>query len=258
MARSSLNVGMAQMLVEGGKREENLERAVRRIHEAARRDCRVVVLPECLDLGWTHPSARDLAQTIPGPGSQMLCRAAREAGIYVVAGLTERAGDRLYNAALLISPDGDILRKHRKINELSIAHDLYALGDSLAVAETPLGTIGVTICADNAPESLALGQALGRMGARILLSPCAWAMVAEHDNAAEPYGQMWKTAYRALAEQYGMTVIGVSNVGWMTGGPWQGRKCIGCSLAVGPGGGILAEGPYGVDADRLIIVPVAV
>ena len=30
----------------------------------------------------------------------------------------------------------------------------------------------------------------------------------------------------------------------MTGGPWAGRKCIGCSLAVGPGGAILAEGPY--------------
>ena len=42
-----------------------------------------------------------------------------------------------------------------------------------------------------------------------------------------------------------MTVVGVSNVGWITDGPWKGRKCIGCSLAVGPGGAILAQGPYG-------------
>ncbi len=53
-----------------------------------------------------------------------------------------------------------------------------------------------------------------------------------------------------------MTVVGVSNVGWMTSGVWQGRKCIGCSLAVGPGGVILAEGPYGENAEALLVVQV--
>jgi hypothetical protein len=45
-------------------------------------------------------------------------------------------------------------------------------------------------------------------------------------------------------------------VGWLTGGPWKGRKCIGNSLAVGPGGRTLAVGPYGVDAEDLTIVEV--
>jgi hypothetical protein len=54
-----------------------------------------------------------------------------------------------------------------------------------------------------------------------------------------------------------MTVVGVSNVGWLTAGPWKGRKCIGCSLAVGPGGEILARGPYGDTAEDLIVVEVA-
>jgi hypothetical protein len=53
-----------------------------------------------------------------------------------------------------------------------------------------------------------------------------------------------------------MTVIGVSCVGWLTGGPWKGRKCIGNSLAVGPGGRTLAVGPYGVDAEALTVVEV--
>ena len=53
-----------------------------------------------------------------------------------------------------------------------------------------------------------------------------------------------------------MTVIGVSNVGPITGGPWAGRKCIGCSLAVGPGGEILAEGPYGEAAEPVMCVEV--
>ena len=42
----------------------------------------------------------------------------------------------------------------------------------------------------------------------------------------------------------------------LSGGPWAGRPCIGKSLAVGPGGGVLARGPYGVDAEALVVVEV--
>ena len=62
----SYRVGMAQVLVEGGRPDANLDRAVGVVAEAAGRGCRLVVLPECLDLGWADPSARDLARPIPG------------------------------------------------------------------------------------------------------------------------------------------------------------------------------------------------
>ena len=94
------------------------------------------------------------------------------------------------------------------------------------------------------------------MGAQLILSPSAWAVDADHDNAREPYGQLWIATYTELARLYGLTIIGVSNVGWIAGGPWQGRKCIGCSLAVGPGGEILAQGPYGEGAEALIEVEI--
>ena len=144
-------LGMAQMLVEGGAVEQNLARAMQMIKQAAEHNCKVVVLPECLDIGWTDPAARDLAQPIPGPHSDRLCQAAQQAQIYVAAGLTERAGDKIYNAAILISPAGEILLKHRKINIMDIAQDLYATGDGLGVVQTSLGTIGLNICADNFP-----------------------------------------------------------------------------------------------------------
>lgn len=254
-------LGMAQMLVEGGALEANLERAEAMIARAADEGCAAVLLPECLDTGWTHPSARELAEPIPGPTFDRLARATAQAGIYVVAGITERllladGGERLYNASVLIAPSGDLLLRHRKINELSIAHDLYACGDSLAVAETALGTIGIPICADNFASSLALGHSLARMGAQMLLSPCAWAMPADHDNDAQPYGQTWLTSFGELARLYDLTVVGVSNVGWITGGPWEGRKCIGCSLAVGPGAEVLLHAPYGVDAKGLFVVEI--
>jgi len=176
--------------------------------------------------------------------------------VYVIAGIVERAGERLYNASVLIAPTGELLLRHRKINELDIAHDLYSMGDSLHVAETALGTIGIPICADLFSASLALGHSLARMGAQLLLSPSAWAMPADHDNAAQPYGDPWLTAYREMARLYDVTVVGVSNVGWMTAGPWEGWKCIGCSLAVAPGGEVLLHAPYGVEAEELFVIEV--
>ena len=241
-------VGMAQTLVEGACPEANLRRAADAVLCAAAKGCRLVVLPECLDLGWTDPSARERAQPIPGPHSDVLASAARRAQVFVAAGLVERAGSRLFNAAVLISPAGEILLHHRKLNELDIALDLYSIGDRLGVVETPLGTLGLAICADNFGSSLAVSHVLARMGAQVILSPSAWAVDADHDNVREPYGKLWRDSYTELAKLYDVTVLGVSNVGPITGGPWAGRKCIGCSLAVGPGGKILAEGTYGTEA----------
>lgn len=251
-----MRIGLGQMLVEGGQPRANLDRAVAQIARAADAGCQLVVLPECLDLGWTDPSARHLAQPIPGPHVDQLAGAAKAHGTHVVAGLVERVGERRYNAAVLIDPAGELRLLHRKINELDIAHDLYATGDRLGVAETALGTIGITICADNFANSLAIGHTLARMGAQLIVAPSAWAVEAGHDNAREPYGAMWREAFARLSRLYDLTVVAVSGVGWLASGPWAGRKQIGCSLVVGPGGRVLAEGPYGETAEALITVDV--
>lgn len=254
MTGKPVKLAMGQMRVEGGDVAGNLERAWAMIRQAADQSAQIVVLPECLDVGWTHPSAREKSRPVPGPTSDLLCAAAKQAGVHVAAGLTERDGERIYNTALLIAPDGEILLSHRKINILEIAQDLYSIGDRLGVASTELGTIGLNICADNFANSIHLGHAQARMGAQLLLSPSAWAVPADHDNAKDPYGGDWKPPYTKLAGTYSMPIVGVSNVGWMTGGPWEGFQCIGCSLAVGSDGAIAAEGPYGVDAESMILV----
>jgi predicted amidohydrolase len=246
-----MRIGMGQMLVEFGEPERNLARACEMIRRAGEAHCDFVVLPECLDLGWTYPNAAALAAQIPGPRNDTLSAAARACGVHVVAGLTERAGDRVYNAAVMISPRGELLRKHRKVNELDIGRTVYATGGEIGVAATPFGPVGLNICADNFPDTLALARSMALMGSRIVLSPCAWAVDATHDNQREPYGDLWLGSYGTLARECGVTVVGVSNVGWLTGGPWAGRKCIGSSLAVGPAG-VLARGPYGVDAEEFL------
>jgi predicted amidohydrolase len=251
---------MGQMLVRTGAVAENLALARDCVARARGEGCAVVVLPECLDLGWTHPDAPRLAQPIPGPSSDALGEAARASGLWVVAGLTERDGERTFNTAVLLDDQGRLRLKHRKINELDIAWHLYSRGTGLEVTDTPFGRVGIPICADNSTASTELGLALGRMGARLLLSPCAWAVKPDHDNAKEPYGRdLWDVAYRLFAEKQKMATVAVSNVGRMEAGPWTGRYCIGSSLAVGSDGTVLARLPYGVEAEafRAIDVPLA-
>ncbi|WP_077328943.1 carbon-nitrogen hydrolase family protein [Virgibacillus siamensis] len=254
MKYKPVKIGMGQMLVESGKQLENLERARQMIEQAANQGCMFVVLPECLDIGWANPNASQLAEPIPGKCSEFLCQAAKLNKIYVVAGLTEREDYKLYNAAVLISPDGNILSRHRKINLLEI-ESMYSVGDRLTVTDTPFGKAGINICADNLADSLMLGHSLARMGARFILSPSAWAVDRNHDNYANPYGKVWEVPYRELAALYGITVIGVSNVGWISEGSWRGRKCIGSSMAIGPKG-IFKKGRYGVAEQQLLVVEI--
>lgn len=245
------------MLVRAAQKQENLKHAEDLIRSAADAGAEVIVLPEAMTLGWTDPSTNAQADEIPGGEScARLQAAARQNRIYLCSGLIERAGSKFYNSALLIDPQGQILLHHRKVNELEIGHHLYALGDRLQVAHTPLGVIGLMICADGFARGQVVSRALGYMGAGIILSPCAWAVPADHDNAATPYGKLWIDNYGPVARDFRLWIAGVSNVGWIPEGPWKGRKCIGCSLVTGPTGEPVLRGPYGVDAETILYVEV--
>ena len=249
-------LAMAQMAVQPGEPEQNLTRAEALIAQAADAGCRVVVLPECLDLGWLDRTIPRLAESIPGPRVARLANAAQRHGVYVAAGLNERHGDCFYNAAVLLGPDGGLLLHHRKINELRFGapHDIYSIGDRLGVVETELGCLGLNICADNFAS--AIGEVQARMGAQMILSPCAWAVPPEFDNTATPYGQEWLNAYIPLCRRFQITMVGVSYVGPVSSGPWAGWRCIGTSLAIGPDGEVIATGAHGIDAEELRIIPI--
>ncbi len=252
---TTIKLAMAQILVEGGQPAANLRRAEAQISEAAQDGAQLVLLPEALNLGWTHPSAAELAEAIPeGPSCRALSDAAAAHQVYVCAGLVERDAStgHVFNSAVLIGPTGQVLLVHRKVNELQIGHAYYAQGDRLAVVHTPLGTIGVMICADAFARGNVISRTLGYLGADIILSPAAWAVPADHNNALQPYGALWRDCYGPVARDFRLWIAGVSNVGPITAGPWKGRSCIGCSLLVGPDGRQVLMGPYGEDAEALL------
>lgn len=252
---TKLRIAMVQMKVVGGDLEGNLTRASDMVSEAARNGARLALLPECMDLGWTHPSSLEKATRVPGGQVfKALTRMAKQNRIFICAGLTERDKDKVYNAAVLIDDEGNLLLKHRKINELDIGKPYYATGDRLNVADTRLGRIGVMICADASVEDRSILNSLARMEPWLILSPSAWAVPPDFDPVATPYGDTWRNAYIPAAEKFSAYIVSVSNVGDMNDGPWKGWDCIGASLAIDNTGKEIIQCPYGVNAESITYV----
>lgn len=246
-------LAIAQMRVVPGALHSNLERAAQRIAEAAAQGADIILLPECMDLGWTHSSALQYAAPIPdGSTFNFLREAARQHRIHVCAGIVERDGDNCFNSAVFFDPDGSLLLRHRKIHELNIAHHLYQRGNQLSVCETRFGTLGIVICADALIPGNPLMESLGQMGAQFILSPCAWAVPPDHNNQSHPYGDEWRAPYGLISRKYKLWIAAASNVGTLTEGAWNGHPCIGSSLVFNPDGQEALQGPYGQDADALL------
>ena len=155
----------------------------------------------------------------------------------IVAGIEERAEGRVYNSAVWLDADGELLLRHRKINELELARGLYATGTELRVIPWRGRMAGVAICADSwRPE---VTDALWLMGARVIFSPCAWAV----EPGGEGTNLAWITeTYRQRIGTRELTFAAANGVGPVTEGSWKGRRLQGNSLVVGPGGKVLASG----------------
>ncbi len=108
------------------------------------------------------------------------------------------------------------------------------------------------ICADGFAPGQSISRALGLMGAELILSPCAWAVPPGHDNAANPYGQLWIDNYGPVACDFHLWIAGCSNVGPIQSGPWSGHNCIGCSMVIDPSAIRVASASYGVAAEEVL------
>ncbi len=244
---------MAQLLVEGGEPERNLERAEILIRRAKNKNADIVLLPEVLDLAWTHPSAFNEAEPVPGKVSNFFSSLAAELKIWLCLGLTELENDKRYNTALLIDDNGAIIHKYHKINLLEVEHPFYEVGNSLSVVQTPFGKIGINICADNYFDSTHIGHALARMGAQIILSPSSWTVDHFITEEMDPYKDKWIKPLTTLAKLYEIPVVSTTSVGYIVGGPYEGKKMIGCSLAVSKDGSYV-QGEFNEFAGDLKVV----
>ena len=183
-------------------------------------------------LGATRGGAR------AGSADEEAGAAARRLGMAIVVGLEERDGERVYNSAVLIDRRGEVLAKHRKIDELEIGLRVYTPGRSLSVFDFEGRPAALSICADSWKPTIT--DALYGMGARLILSPSAWAV----EPGGEATNIAWiREAYRQRSAGRDLTIVAPNGVGDVTEGPWKGRILQGNSLVTGPNGKPLLTGP---------------
>ena len=170
--------------------------------------------------------------------------------------MTEKRNDKNFNTAIIISDKGEIVLKYSKINLIEVERPFYGVGSKVEVVETPFGKIGLNICADNYMESdLHNAHLLARMGAQLILSPSAWTVDHVITEENDPYKDKWTKPLLTIAKEYKIPFISVTSVGYIVGGPYEGKKMIGNSLAVDETG-VIAQGELNEFASDLQVVEI--
>ena len=245
---STCTVAMMQITVVPNALEINLEHIRKSLTLVKGAD--IALFPECCDLGWASASASELAQPIPGGKTvEFIQQLAKEFQIYIVAGITEREDSKTFNSAVFVSKTGELLGKYRKINLVQDVEQMYEIGDRIKVYHTPMGKIGINICADNLMSSIMIGESMAKMGAQLILSPSSWAVPPERLN--KEYGKEWIDPFIYLSKKYSIDIISVSNVGPVVDGAWKDWSCIGNSIAVGDQGNKVLTLNYGEEAEEI-------
>jgi predicted amidohydrolase len=161
-----IKIAAVQMEPKLMKVNGNLESMVSAAVNAADNQADLIVFPECSLTGYVFSSRREalsFAQTIPGPSTERFASLCRELKVYVIFGLLEKEGDRLFNAAALVGPQG-LIAGYRKNHLPFLGVDRFVdIGDRpFQVHQTPIGNIGLLICYDIAfPESSRVMTLLG-------------------------------------------------------------------------------------------------
>ncbi|MCA9058813.1 MAG: carbon-nitrogen hydrolase family protein, partial [Planctomycetaceae bacterium] len=118
----------------------------------------------------TGLSYADCAESIPGDSTEFFGRLAQEHDTYIVAGLLERDGHLIYNVAVLIGPDGNVVGKYRKVTlPRGEIEGGITPGDTCPVFQTRFGKVGMMVCYDGFfPE---VARELSNNGAEVIAWP---------------------------------------------------------------------------------------
>lgn len=131
----------------------------------------MVLFPELLVHGHCTPNTWELAESVPdGPSTKRLIELAKKYRLVLSVGLSEKEQDIVYNAQVLVGPEGYI-GKQRKLHMSRDETLFYKGGRDIPVFDIGKCKVGSIICYDNQfPEA---ARILALRGADILLMPHA-------------------------------------------------------------------------------------
>jgi len=213
-----------------GEKEKNMEKVFSAVSDA---EIDLLVLPELFATGYQFRSKDEVAELSEniesGQTTEFLCDMSQEKGIYIVAGLAEKDGNKFYNSAVITGPDG-VIGTYRKTH-LYFEEKLYfSPGDTgFKVWDTEIGRIGIMICFDwFFPEAM---RSLALKGAEIVAHPSN--LVLPYCPDAMPLRCLENRVFSITANRIG------------TEDRTEGKPLsfIGQSLIVSPRGEVLAKAP---------------
>jgi len=140
------------------------------IEEAAKASADLIVLPELLTCKGVTQDYASVAEPIPGPTTDYFAALSKEHDCYLVVGMVEREKHLIYNVAVLLGPEGEVVGKYRKVTlpREEIARGISP-GNEYPVFQTRFGQVGMMICYDVFfPE---VARELAMNGAEIIALP---------------------------------------------------------------------------------------
>ena len=244
-------------------RAANIEKLKVNIRKAAREGAELVVLQELhngLYFCQTEDTSMfDLAETIPGPSTEIFGALAKELGIVLVLSLFEKRAPGLYhNTAVVLEKDGTIAGKYRKMHipdDPAYYEKFYFTPGDLGFEpiDTSVGRLGVLVCWDQwYPEAARL---MAMRGAEMLIYPTAigWESSDTQEEKDRQLGA-WVTIQRGHAVANGLPVISVNRTGHEPdpSGQTDGIRFWGNSFVAGPQGELLTVFPNDEEEVRVI------
>lgn len=223
----------------GSNREANLKQASRLVEKAVGGGARLAALPENFAYMRGEKDIFEVAEGFGGPTMNWARETARKHRIHLLAGTFGEKSPRenkVFNTSVLLDPEGEILGAYRKIHLFSAdfpgdeSHretDRVLPGRSPVVADTTLGTMGLSVCYDL--RFPGLYRKLVEMGARVIFVPSAFTRRTGKDH--------WEVLIRARAIENQVFMIAPGQVGKHP----RGRETYGNSLIADPWGRILAR-----------------
>ncbi|WPU99154.1 carbon-nitrogen hydrolase [Mucilaginibacter sp. cycad4] len=251
---AKVQIGQVQMKCIANK-QENLEKAILMIRDAASKGAQIICLPELFTTAYfletEDPVNFEAAEPVPGQSTQTLSMLSAELGVVIVASFFELDNNgKYYNTAAVIDADGKYLGKYRKMHIADTAElrekFYFSPGDEgYKVFKTQFATIGVLIGWDQwYPEATRI---VSLMGAELLICPTSlgWSVNMDATLGSEQI-QGWQTIVRGHAVANAIPIVSTNKVGEEAGIKFSGN-----SLLTDAFGGIVRQGS--IDNEEVIV-----
>ncbi len=186
--------------------EQNLARMSDLVEEICQRQqVDLIVFPELATTGYEcGVRFTELAEQLPGHTVNYLAQRASQFGTHIVFGMVakEKVESIIYDAAVLIGPDGELLGDYRKVHLRGEERLAFRAGYRYHVFETGFVNIGVLLGWDLAFPEVARSLALD--GAELLCVLANW---------EQPHVEEWRSYLLARAYENAMFVAAANRVG---------------------------------------------